>query len=499
MTKEIEETLQVIFSGILIGGSDKETIKRKQNTYRECVSIFNSIFTYNIFKDEYAFLYDVYSKLNIKAFTLNQLELIIDNNTDIIIKSPIINLDQWDNITIGNKLNQEEKILLFKKNVLNKYKSLSGIIVSTEQFQSACKIFIDYYVEETSLLIAQQMTMITKEGIKLQTLDGKLRTYKGAEGRSKFFFEQHRILESLKGIDGIQDTVINEEWLQNDLREEEEGEEEALLTSNLSPIDNVTGPLRRSNVLGILGPPKGGKTKYANYYTTLALEAGLNVAVWVLEGTQKEWIAMQTASYIRMHQGDSLNSNDILSRKYESPAQRQQVIAAKTMIALNSNNKRGRLSFIEGTAYVENFIETILTHYRCKNPFDVLVIDSLVNIQSLTGRNKVDRISEGFMATKDLVAHKLPVPALAILTAQLKQSTIDWLRSHPDETMDVTAGGESAETIRTPDIIHGLFSTKDERKENEMHIYCVGARHSEAFDDFKARCELNCAYFEYIE
>lgn len=493
----MQETLDKIFSAILIGGAEQQIQVQKEKVYVECMNKFINQFKYNIFNNEYALLYDIIRKLNVKVFTTKQLELIIDNNTDLITQSSLIDLSNWDKIGMGDKLNLEEKVLLFKQLVITKYKELCQKIVTIDEFDSSLNLYVDYYIETQSLQTAQNMTLINKDGIKLKTLDGKVKTYRGTEGRDNYYAEQKKIIDSLKGTHGIQSTVVNEKWLKEELEKEEEGESEGLLETGLPPIDDVTGPLRRSNVLGILGPPKGGKTKYANYLTARALEKGLNVAVWVLEGTSDEWLAMQIAAYVRMHKGDSLNSNDILNKKYSDIVAKQQSISAKVALATGKN--RGKLSFIEGTAYVENFADVIKTHYRCENQFDVLVIDSLVNIQSLTGRNKVDRISEAFMTTKDLVAHQLPLPAVGILTAQLKQSTIDWLRSHPDETMDITAGGESAETIRTPDIIHGLFSSKDERKENKTHIYCVGSRHSEAFDDFVSKCELNCAYFEYDE
>lgn len=498
LSNEIIETLDTMFSAILYGGASDKSIKdKKEPVYYECINKFVNTFSYNIFNDEYALMYDVIRKLSVKVFTVNQLELIMDNNTDIITKSSLIDLDRWDSVSLGNKLNKEEKLLLFEDMVKKKYIELCDRVTTVEQFESSVEVFLNYYIDTQSLQVAQNMTLINKEGVKLTTLDGKTRVYRGAEGRDAYYSEQKKILDSLRGTHGIQSTVVDSRWLNDELEKEEQGEEESLMDTGLPPIDDVTGPLRRSNILGILGPPKGGKTKYANYLTARALEMGLNVAVWVLEGTQAEWMAMQVAAYIRMHKGDSLNSNDILNRRYESNLEKQQVIGAKVAIATGEN--RGKLSFIEGTAYIENFIDVIKTHYRSENQFDVLVIDSLVNIQSLTGRTKVDRISEAFMSTKDLVAHQLPKPALGILTAQLKQSTIDWLRTHPDETMDITAGGESAETIRTPDIIHGLFSNKEERKENKTHIYCVGSRHSEAFDDFISKCELNCAYFEYDE
>lgn len=171
----------------------------------------------------------------------------------------------------------------------------------------------------------------------------------------------------------------------------------------------------------------------------------------------------------------------------------KQVAGAKQIMA--TSEQYGRLSFIEGTAYVEDFLDVIEAHYENENQFDVLVIDQLVNVMSKKGKGKVERISEAYMETKNFLANRLKRPALGIMPAQLKQDVVDFLRRNPDETIDVTAGGESAETVRTPDEVIGLFSSKEERDNNIMKIYSVASRHNGSFQDFQARCYLECCYF----
>ena len=99
------------------------------------------------------------------------------------------------------------------------------------------------------------------------------------------------------------------------------------------------------------------------------------------------------------------------------------------------------------------------------------------------------------MEMKNFLANKLKRPALGLMPAQLKQEVVDYLRRNPDETIDVTAGGESAETVRTPDEVIGLFSSKEERDNNIMKIYSVASRHNGSFQDFQSRCYLECCFF----
>ena len=114
---------------------------------------------------------------------------------------------------------------------------------------------------------------------------------------------------------------------------------------------------------------------------------------------------------------------------------------------------------------------------------------------SLNGRGKAESISEADMKFQDYVANGLKQPALGIVPAQLKQEVIDFIRRNPEETLDVTSGGESAETIRTPDLTIGLFSNKMERENNIMKIYGIANRHSAIFNDFQCRCYLGSCMF----
>ena len=109
------------------------------------------------------------------------------------------------------------------------------------------------------------------------------------------------------------------------------------------------------------------------------------------------------------------------------------------------------------------------------------------------GAGKVERISEGIVKLKNLISTKLN--CLCIMTAQIKQEHIDKLRAKPNETIDITAGGESAEVIRTPDEVIGLFSSKLERSNGQMKLSNVASRHHETFSDFYVGCDLAIGNF----
>lgn len=492
----ILESLKKIFAGTLVGAIDENNPKFLDIVGATKInhSRFTSMFPSNIFQDEYAVFYSILVGKRIKLFSIEELKSIIDNNRDLILDSPYINLNALARLQNGNQLTDDDKIEAVKANMVDIFIDLSNRYVSEEEFNSACIIFIDWFKNQYMRETTQNMSRImSDEGYDEKRSRHRTVHFRGEEDCKRYYNERMSILNEISATDRVKTTVLDAEWYNIQKQDEDKPDDKALMTVGLKKIDEVMGDLRRSNMVGILGPPKGGKTRFTNFLVQRALSLGLNVCVWPLEGTSEEWISMQLASYIARKHNVHLSSKDILQKKFASEQERTLVRAAR--FEMVSDKDYGRLSFIETTAYVEDFIDQLETHYENKNPFDVIVIDSLVNILSKTGKNKVDRVSSAYMLLKSYISTGIKRPALAIVPAQLKQDIVDFLRSHPNETIDVTAGGESAETIRSPDEVLGLFSSKEERAAGFMKIYSVASRHSENFSDFQVRTDLKCCHF----
>ena len=397
---------------------------------------------------------------------------------------------------IDAQVTDDEKIEAIQANMKEKFIELSNMYVSEGEFDSACEIYANWFESQYMLDLSQSMTRImSSQGYEERVPGKRTKKYQGTQDCRKYYNDKIRILNELSDHDKVRSTIIDENWYEQDMQQENVKDTSALMTIGIKEIDEMVGTLRRSNMLGILGPPKGGKTRFTNFIVSRALSLGLNVCVWSLEGTKEEWISMQVAALIRRDNNLSFSSRDILERKYKDKKEDREIVAA-AKLKLAVDQSIGRLSFIESTAYVEDFIDILEGHYDNENPFDVLVIDQLIDILSRNGMGKVERISQAYQTLKIAIAHRFKRPVLAVMPAQLKQSVVDFLRANPGETIDVTAGGESAETIRTPDEVIGLFSSKEERATNTVHMYSVASRHNADFQDFLVKADLRCCYFE---
>lgn len=512
----IEQSLDTIFAALTLGGINKTSKEnmdvynyniglyaRKQQVYRNCLQRFKGRFPFNVFYNTYALFYEIIMNLKINEFTLDQLDTVVETNRDLIVDSPYIDRSKYKETGSGTLITDEDFIDIVRETLKEKTLELSMIEVTEEQFISSCNIYVDWYKDQMVLFTSLSMAAIMQQGFEHKKPNKRKRLYRGINDCKTFYNEQMEIINSLSEESHVRSTVLDMDWFKSEVEKEGQADDNIMFKSGLREIDTVCGPLRRGNILGIVGPPKGGKTRFTNFMVQVALQSGFNVCVWPLEGTKEEWIAMQTSCLIAFDSRKKTNkpeemvlisSGDIENHAYSKTKEMtKQVLAAKMLLA--SNTKLGKLTFMEGTAFVEDMFDQLTSHYENVNQFDVLVVDQLINVMSKTGKGRVERTTEAYIKMKDFLANKLRIAALGIMPSQLKQTTIDMLRKDSEATIDVTAGAETAETIRTPDEIWGLFSSKEERDNNIMKIYSVASRHNGSFPDFQAKCFLQSCFF----
>lgn len=506
----IKQSIDTIFAGVLIGGIDRSNdentslLQSKLTVRKYTEAKFLGTFQQNVFNNTYAVFYDILTKVKATVFTVDQIEAIIDNNRDIVLDTPFINKADF----VGgdrNIPNDDDIINAMISMLKTEYSRLSYKSVTEDEFDSACNMYIDWYKDTFMFYTCNNMTMImSNTGLDVKLPGKRSRHYQGRDDAQEYYAINMSILDSLNGTGGSKVTSVDADWLRADLEKSKKQDEKSIFNTGLKEIDSVWGPLRRGNMLGVLGKTKGGKTRFCSFEVARALKRGLNVAVFIMEGTADEWTSAITASLIadksyesvkRKGEGSLLriSSSDILRNTFRDKRTLSSIISSAKM-DLATNPKYGHLEILEGTRYVETFQDELKAQYK-KSPFDMVVIDSLVNIQSNTIKNKPEAISRAYLETKQTVEYGLPIPALAICTAQMKQTTIDELRRNPDADIEVTAGGESAETIRTPDYTLGLFSTKEELSADIMKMFSVAQRHTGAFENFAARGYMDCCYF----
>lgn len=507
MQVEWEETLDTIFAAIVIGGLDLKStlVQEKRDVYKMALPYFRGIFKDNVFEEEYAILYSIIIEHKIGIFTENQLRTIIDENSTEILNSETIHLkDLLSSVmdeSVAEKANDNDLLSVFADRAVDRFIKLSNKVVTIDEFRACCQLYIELYKKEEYLKIIGNCSIITAASKRLKNSRGRYITYSGVDGAKKYYVDAVQVLNRLSGEVSSQDEKRDAEWLKKQA-EVDSIDDIKLIKTGLDEIDNTIGYFCRTQMLGILGPTKGGKTRFTVHLVERLLEAGLNVAIWILEGSKEEWDSMIESRIIMGKHKISIDSQKIKERTYcdniedEDKKERYRQLVESAMVEYAIGEGRGQVSFINEMLYIEDYQEKLISHFENVNPFDVIVIDSPLIVQSLRMTPKTERITNCYESLKLFLEHGLPKKIGAICTAQIKQSVIDDLRRNPDDDLDVTSGGEAAATIRTPDTSIGLFSSKDEREAGIMRFYCVASRHSVAFRNFKAKCSLGSCFFE---
>lgn len=490
----IEPEMQVHVDNIFFGllGGDDAVQKAK---YRDH---FQSELCLNVFPDIHAILYSLVIQTRIS--NVEDITGIIRASSAQILTSENINRTR---ITAGLNLNDTEYLADVLEKTSQAYKRYRSQEIPFSVFKESIEVYKRYYIATFYSYLLATCQRITDTGDKVY--DSQRRRYIRLAGQvdaQKYYAEQTLLLEKVKRGERTRSVVLDKNWLASvDDMFEKDG---AFIDTGISAIDKHF-VLRRGHLLGIAGPPKGGKTRMTAFLVARALKAGRNVCVWPLEGSVNEWISMVAASLLALDESASaalkeyISSSDILSGRFKKlrAGISDRVTSILTQLGTHqgaNGEKLGTLSFIQQSCYAEDFLDVLEAQYE-ESEYDVVVIDQLVNILSRGGvyGSKSERISDSYMRLKDFVENKHKL--LGLLPCQLKQEAIKRLRDKPDEDLDVTAGGESAETIRTPDYVLGIFATPEEKRNAKCKFYCVATRHSQSFETFEAHADYGACYF----
>ena len=249
-TEGIRDCLRQIFGAVLIGGLKKGNPieNEKIRVAKTTIPRFIGNFPYNIFENEYAVFYDIIVNLNIKVFNKSMLSDVIDNNRDIILSSPYVDLSVYSYIADGKQTTDDEKIDAFKANLDDILDELSNILVTEDEFNSACVIYTNWYKEYLMKDTINKMALImSDEGLMVKKDYKRAGLYKGLEDAQKFYNERQRVIRSLSSDKKVKEVIINEKWFEQELEADKFGADKPIFTFGIKEIDEVVGGLRRTN------------------------------------------------------------------------------------------------------------------------------------------------------------------------------------------------------------------------------------------------------------
>jgi hypothetical protein len=492
-----DRLLDTLFSGIFrleVLADEKQERERIENAAQ-----FRARFENNIFYNEHSILYElaIMRKLTTGAWPI--MEAVIEENRGIILSAQQVRLSQYGD----GDYTDSDKFDSFLSTTKAVYERICNLpFPGAEGFRTAVHAFIETFENKYGrACLSYACNMLTSLDTYVDDRGGRRRVYQGYTGACDFWAAEKQKIDALRGAQRSRQFVVDSEFLLGeldpDLQAERAKRTELLCKLGIHEIDNVWSGIRRTRFIGIVGPPKGGKTSLAAFMVHRLLQAGRRVCVWAMEGSAREsWINKLICAYCDDVFGFVVSTKDLEDNCIGLSDERRRMVGV-ARVALAQDE---RLSFIEETGYVEDFLEVIDGHYRVYNQFDAIVVDSLLNLQTKTGRKKTEYLSSAYITLKDYIEHKAGdgTPPVCIATAQFKQEAIKEARTSAEISFDETSGGETAETIRTPDEVIGIFGTPAQKEVNTTTLYHIATRHTMQFPNDQVMARFGAALFASI-
>ena len=274
----------------------------------------------------------------------------------------------------------------------------------------------------------------------------------------------------------------------------------------VSELNKHLGGIYSGVFYNVMAPTKGGKSKFTERMVhDIVVGHGHNATVWAHEGGYEAWWAQMRAihfeyMYIRNADENSkvapLSQKDILFKNY--PSESIKALEEASRLDLFTNPNYGVINMIDRPFKAETFIEEIETSVQLNNS-RVVLIDYLQLIGwDSKGKSKPQAIGGAY---QELLAYTKKRNVAAISPSQFTQDFMNEMAKSKDgQSHEVrTAGGESSEIIRTPDVNIALYASTEDLLRNEMTIMSVPSRLAEPFPDFKIYCDLCSCVFSSIE
>ena len=397
-------------------------------------------------------------------------------NRAILEKSPNIDLSKY-------QLSDLEPFEEFLSSVLLMHDELQKVTVTKEAFLESLEMYKMHYITEQSLTILEEGARILTEGIRVR-------------GKEKVgYVDMSTHVKT--GLIKIDELTTNRErkgiitYGVNDMDDESTERDKLKVISpyGIPSLDAHTkGGIYEGEMVSILAPAKGGKSRFATYILHNAVVNGTNILMWSIENGYKGWEALIRARHFDFLYNQNADSvaqrkwvdDDMIRKNILDPELKDMELAS--WMDLRSNTSYGKITSLDEDFDADSFIE-ILDNAITMTDAKLICVDYLQLIQGSGRSSKQERIAEAYQ--KMLQFLKLKRIA-GIFPGQIKQNAISQLNNTDDDEISSAelrdAAGESYEVIKTPDVNLLLFSKPEEQMQGRVKLVSIPSRNHSRFE-----------------
>lgn len=472
---------QIIFSGIIDPECESHRDRRKN-----LITLFNDD---TVFKNEYYVIYKVIkdNSPNIKVDEKFISRYMSFNRADLL-NSGCIDIGGYGS---------DDAYAEFVKTTCDMLKELKEIKPTEQDFETALEDYRMTYITDRTVSALEESAMILTDGKRVgRTM------YTGYDGVKHFMSQQFSKLDNIVEKSDRKGVII---YGQNEEDEEEVAPSKLVTTFGIEKLDENIGGLYEGDMLSLLAPPKGGKSRFATYVIHNALvNHKCNCVMWSLENGVAGWECLIRARHFEYKYNSDVTDigsknliDDDMIKKDRLPAKIKEMEKA-SWIDLKHNEEYGRLASIDDEFNVDTFLEIL---DEAVNAIDAKLV-CIDYLQLITGDkygSKNERIGMAYQKTLRYLKKK---KIAGIFPAQFKQVSVTGLSKNSEDigTMEMRdSGAESAEVIRTPDINLGLYATEEELKEGYVKCVPIPSRTVKPFDPFDMIVDFGTSTYRSID
>lgn len=468
---------EVIFSAVMESGDN--ALRRKQELLVE-LNIPSA------FRDEFYVFYTLVKDKPRIDPSEDFIELYMRTNRANFSTSPNIDLAGY---TVG----EGDPYVEFVNSVKQIYRSCRGRTISDSDYYMALEMHKMEYINRQSIEVLEESTVILAEGKQ-----------QGNKRLSGYADMRRNLSTKMTELDNLVEKKDRKGTITygvNDNEDEDPGVK-LIAKFGIEDLDEHLGGIYEGDMISLLAPAKGGKTRITTHIIHNAVISGTDTAIWSIENGYKGWEALLRARHFNYFYNSKVTDveqkriiNSDMIRKNDFPSDELRQMERASWLDLRTNTSYGRITNIDADFKLDSYMTTI---ENAVNEFGAKLI-SIDYLQLITGdgrRNKNEIIGEVY---KEMLQFVKKNKLGGIFPAQLKQSFVgDISRKDSDELVNLEmrdSAGESYEVIKTPDVNLALYGTVEGMKNGDMKILSIPSRNAPSFDPIQLHADLGTCTF----
>ena len=427
----------------------------------------------SLFQNEWYVFYQLikaHSNLNL---TRDFVKLFLSTNKTTLMNNRNIDLTSY-------AMGDTDAYITFMDSLLNELKTCTEYYISEDEYNLSVEEFRMHYVVENGITLMEQGATILTDGLPIS----QNRTLAGFSDMSTHVINGLSRLNNILNKTNRRGITVYDA----DTDTSEESKVQLVCKYGIEPHDKALKGIYETDMVSVLAPPKGGKSRFCAFLIHNAIVQGTNVVTWSIENGDKGIEALIRAchfDWLYNRAEADMTKRKIIDadaiRKNTLPEDLAELEAA-SWLDLRTNPNYGKWANIDEVFDADTFL-TILENAVDTVGAKLVLVDYLQLVTGDGKQAKNERIGQCYQKSLQFLHSK---KIAGLFPAQFKQTFVgDLSRKSASELENVElrdGGAETSEVIRTPSVLMALYGDTQGIKDGELKLLSIPSRNSAPFD-----------------